>query len=79
MTKETRRSASPQRRKRLTPKQRVLRKFPNAWAHYYAAKNFWAVFDGTSNNTPPFKGQEILGDARSAKVAWKLADMRIHL
>ena len=62
---------------RLTPKQRVLRKFPNAWSH--KSKGAWAVFDGTSSTEPPFKGQEILGHAISSKVAWDLAAMRIAL
>lgn len=68
---------TPRATSRLTPKQRVLRKYPNAWAHSW--KDCWAIYDGTSNDTPPFAGQEILGSARSVVVAWKLAAMRIAL
>jgi hypothetical protein len=64
-------------RRKLTPKQRVLRKYPNAWSFHW--KGAWTVYDGTSHDTPPFAGQEILGEAVSANIAWKLADMRIHL
>ena len=74
----TDRSSTPLQRKRLTPKQRVLRKYQDAWAHR-DVKGHWAVFDGTCHDTPPFKGQEILGHAISATVAWKLAAMRIAL
>lgn len=71
-------SRNTPRRRSLTPKQRVLRKFPNAWATR-DTKGHWAVFDGTSSTEPPFPGQEILGHAVSAVSAWKLAAMRIAL
>lgn len=54
-------------RRKLTPKQRVLRKYPNACATR-DVKGHWAVYN-----------QEILGHAISAVIAWKLADMRISL
>ena len=65
-------------KKKLTPKQLVLRKFPNAWTSR-DTKGHWAVFDGTCSAEPPFPGQEILGHAVSVTVAWKLAAMRIAL
>lgn len=65
-------SSTPRRHRRLTPKQRVLRKYPNAWSHSW--RGCWAVYDGNAS-----EGQQILGEAISPVNAWKLAAMRIAL
>lgn len=68
---------SLRRKPKLTPKQRVRKKYPHAWAHSW--KDVWSIYDGTSHSEPPFRGQEILAEARSVTAAWKLAAMRISL
>ena len=67
----TSRTDTPPRRK-LTPKQRVLRKYRNAVC--LRAVNGWNVWHRIDTTGAP-----IGISAKSAAVAWKIADMRIHL
>ena len=55
-------------RKRLTPKQRVLKKYPEAVC--LRAGNGWSVWHRIDAHYP------IGSSARSATVAWQLADMK---
>lgn len=57
-------------RGKLTPKQRVLKLYPEAFAHSWADR--WAIYSTGI-------GGEVLGQAVSVVKAWKLAAMRIAL
>lgn len=60
------------KRKKLTPKQRVMRKYPKADCWKARDTGRWIVTKGAPLH-------QRLGVAVCARVAWKLADMRIHL
>lgn len=65
---------APKRRARPTPKQRVLRKYPEAVC-LRAARGGWEVWHRIDTAMDLSIGY----GAKSAAVAWKIADMRIHL
>jgi len=54
----------------MTPKQRVLKKYPKAVSCLFA--DGWYVYTKGA-------GGDVIGQARSVVIAWKLAAMRIYL
>jgi len=54
----------------MTPKQRVLKKYPEAFSHSFA--DCWCIYTKAV-------GGDVIGEAISVVRAWKLAAMRIAL
>ena len=64
------------KRKKITPKERVLKRFPKAIAKQWATQAgvaYWNIEQDIRFDRPP------LATAKSAAVAWRLAYMRIRL
>lgn len=73
----TERHAAPSRRRKLTPKQRVLKKYPDATL----VRDGWDIRAGMSGcfDFAIYHKNFALSFAESPSQAWKLAAMRIGL
>lgn len=63
--------STSRRRSRLTPKHRVLKRWPDAYAYHWAGPQGWVIYCGEAANL-----NLVLGAGSTAALAW--ADAKIN-